>query len=65
MSRPRPGLTAYQRRLHENRLRMQMGMARAALRQRRGQLIAFVALVVVGLASVGAGLALLVQRWMR
>jgi hypothetical protein len=66
MSRPRPGLTRYQRRMRDERLRFHMaGVAGAALRRRKGQLVAFLGLVVVGLVSIGAGVALLVDRWMR
>lgn len=62
MSRPRPGLTAYQRRLHEIRLQQQMAMARAALRRRKWQLVTFLGAVVLLLVAAGGALALALDR---
>jgi len=65
MSVPRPGPTAYQRRLHENRLRAQVDMARAALRRRKWQLMGVLGGAALFLAAAGAALAIALDRVFR
>ena len=62
MSMPRPRRPAGIRLLQKIRLRQH---AEEALRRHKGQLVAFLVVATLGLLSVGAGLALLVDRWAR
>ena len=65
MSVPRPARSAYLRRLHEARLQAQVNMARAALRRRRGRIIALGAFVLLLLAAAGGAGALALERLFR
>lgn len=65
MSVPRPRPSAYLRRLHDQRLQLQVGAARAMLRQKRWQLRVVVAIAVLGLAAIGGAAALALEALFR